>query len=97
MQPSYKEGAREILQVASAMHNSMVYENQSKQTVLREYMSCGWGAWRPQGGQLTAASAQTWAKRFSEESMRSSHARASETQWVDEDMKPILPKKFRVV
>ena len=60
--PSYKAGAREITQIAQAMHDAMVLQNSQKNTVLREHMSCGWGAWRPQQGRLFPAGSQDWAR-----------------------------------
>jgi len=90
--PSYKAGAREIMQIAQAIHDAMVLQNSQKNTVLREYMSCGWGAWRPQQGRLVPAGSQDWARHLPEQSSRiRDEARQDRMNWLDANGKPVLP------
>jgi hypothetical protein len=68
VRPSFKYGAREILQVANVMHHKFEQVAQERNTVLSEARACEWLHWRPgkpdQG--LQHASEQQWAPSLTE-------------------------------
>ena len=90
--PSYKCGAREIMEVAQAVHEAFVQENAANKTVLREYISAGWGAYRPVAGRMVETRSQPWAAQFPESSSRiSEEIRQPRYEWLDQAGKPVLP------
>ena len=92
VQPTYRCGAREILQVAQSMHQAMVDHNTQSNTVLREFRACGWAAWRPQGGRLVDSNTQEWSRQLPEQSSRiTAQAREGRHSWLSETGKPLLP------
>ena len=69
---------------------------QDDRTVLREFRSCGWGAYRPQAGRLVLSSTQDWCSHLPAISGRISQLAAQHRMsWLDEDGKPngSLPDK----
>ena len=64
--PSFKYGCREIVEVINTMHDKMVELNEQRNTVLSEARACGWLHFRPVAGQLQPSESQAWAKNLTE-------------------------------